>query len=359
MPMRDLARAMIDDPQLLLPALVDSAMDQCEAASGGISLYEPDPAPGIFRWRHVRGEMERFAGTTTPRFYSPCGITLDQRRPILLARPERAYTWLQEANISIPECLLVPLYRGADEPLGTLWLIAKAEGHFDANHAEIATEMASFAGLALRVAEHDRQIEQSLRRQEMLAREMSHRLKNVLAVVQALLNMGAEQHLTGRDLADAMRGKLQALSLAHDLVQSSRAEETNRVTSLAVLLRTILRPYPVETVRLEGPEIQLGRRATNFLALVFHEFATNAAKYGALSTAGGKLDVLWRQEADRVYLQWEESGGPVVRNIPNSAGFGSLLAAKSIDGLNGSLSRDWPESGLIARLELPLDRLTS
>jgi two-component sensor histidine kinase len=357
--MRDLARAMVDDPQRLLPILVDNAMDQCEAVSGGISLYEPEPAPGVFRWHHLRGAMQRFAGTTTPRFYSPCGVTLDQRKPTLVQRPERVYSWLQEANVSIPECLLVPIYRGADEPLGTLWLIAKEEGHFDANHAELATEMASFAGVALRLAEHDRQLEAALRRQELLAREMSHRYRNLLSIVQSLLNLGARQERTAQELADTMRGRLQALSTAHGLVRPAPEDPGASRVHITDLLRTILGPFPVQMTRLEGPDINLGRNATNSLALLFHELATNAAKYGAFSSIHGRIDVVWYQHADRLHLRWKESGGPVVGSAPNSEGFGSLLAAKSVAALNGTLSRVWPESGLIATLELPIDRLSS
>jgi two-component sensor histidine kinase len=350
---------MIDDPQRLLPLLFDSAIDQCEAVSGGISLYEPEPAPGIFRWHHLRGELERFSGATTPRFNSPCGVTLDQRTPILVERPERVYTWLQEANVSLPECLLVPLYRGADELLGTLWLVAKNAGHFDANHAEVATEMASFAGLALRLADHETQLEAALQRQKMLAREMSHRLKNVLSVVRALLNMGAQQECSGRELASAMQGKLQALSAAHDLVHLGSAEAATSEVRLIDLLRTIFGPYQAHKTELEGPDIELGRNATNVLALVFHELATNAAKYGAFSAVGGKLHLRWGQHGDSLHLRWEESGGPAIRSTPEAEGFGSLLAAKSVAALKGSLSREWSEGGLIATVELPVDRLRS
>lgn len=124
LPFPDLTKKMVDDPGRVLPLLFDTAMELCEAVSGGISLYEPEPAPGVFRWHHLRGDLERFSGATTPRHYNPCGITLDRRSPVLVQRPERVYTWLQDANVSLPECLLVPLYLGADEPLGTLWIVS-------------------------------------------------------------------------------------------------------------------------------------------------------------------------------------------------------------------------------------------
>jgi len=359
LPMRDLARAMIDNPDQLLPMLVDNAMDQCEAVTGGISLYEAEPAPGVFRWHHLRGELEHFTGATTPRFYSPCGITLDQRKPILVQRPERVYRWLQDANVSLPECLLVPLYRGADEPLGTLWLVSKEEGHFDANHAEIATEMASFVGLALRIAEHDRKLGAALERQEMLAREMSHRLKNLLSVIQSLLIMAAQRESTAQGFAESMGDALQALSIAHDLVQASPDETVTPGSTLTPLLHVILRPYSVERTTVAGPDIRLGRNAASLLALIFHELATNAAKYGAFSSLAGRVDVMWQQEGDSLRLNWEESDGPPLAGEPKTSGFGSLLTAKSISALRGSLSHRWAQRGLIVTLEVPLNQLVS
>ena len=77
----------------------------------------------MFRWRYLRGLLAPFEGATTPRNFSPCGITLDRNAPVLSARPERVYNWIADANISVPEVLLVPLYLGGTTPLGTLWIV--------------------------------------------------------------------------------------------------------------------------------------------------------------------------------------------------------------------------------------------
>ena len=200
LPFRELTRQMVDDPTRVLPLLVDTALELCAAVSGGISLYEPEPPPGVFRWHHLRGDLEKFTGATTPRHYSPCGITLDRRTPILVQRPERVYTWLQDAKVSLPECLLVPLYLGADEPLGTLWIVSEAEGHFDSRHADALADLAGFAGLALRMATDQQKLKAALETQQLLTQEMTHRLKNLLAVVQALMNMAARRSATPADL---------------------------------------------------------------------------------------------------------------------------------------------------------------
>jgi two-component sensor histidine kinase len=358
LPFRDLTKRMVDDPEQVLPLLVDTAMEICGAVSGGISLYEQEPAPGVFRWHHLRGDLEKFTGATTPRHYSPCGVTLDRRSPILVQRPERVYKWLQDANVSLPECLLVPLYLGADVPLGTLWIVSEAEGQFDSRHADALADLAGFAGLALRMASDQRGHKQALDTQKMLTREMSHRLKNVLAVVQGLMNMASRQGGSATDLAEKMAGILQALSAAQSLVTSG-ATDGNRwnLVTLKDLLRAILAPYAHGTFNFSGPEVKVGPQSTNVLALIFHELATNAVKYGALSSAKGAINVAWKHGDDSIIIDWRESNGPSVTACPISHGFGTILATKSISALQGRISPDWLAQGLSVQIELPSERL--
>ena len=121
---QDLARQMAEQPDQVLPRLVHLAMELCGAHSAGISLYEAQPpGPGIFRWHHLAGRYANFLGGTAPRDFSPSGVCLDMGHPILMARPERMYTFLSEAGAPNYEVLLVPLYAGDPDPLGTLWVI--------------------------------------------------------------------------------------------------------------------------------------------------------------------------------------------------------------------------------------------
>src|ERR1700735_3423747 len=121
---QDLAARMADHPEEVLPRFVDLALEMTGGVSAGLSLYEADPAPGVFRWQFLRGTLEPFNGATTPRDFSPCGITLDRNAPILSFHPERVYDWIAEANIVVPEVLIVPLYIGGSVPLGTLWIVS-------------------------------------------------------------------------------------------------------------------------------------------------------------------------------------------------------------------------------------------
>ena len=92
-------------------------------------------------------------------------------------RPERVYAWIADANITVPEVLLVPLRVKGSQAIGTLWLVAREPGHFDLGHAQAMSELAAFAGMALRMIQTEEQLKQSLQAQEVLAREMSHRVR--------------------------------------------------------------------------------------------------------------------------------------------------------------------------------------
>jgi two-component sensor histidine kinase len=272
----DLARQMIDHPGDVLPRLVDLAIELCGGISGGISLYESMPKPGVFRWHYLRGNLAKFTGGTTPRQFSPCGITLDLNKTILAECPERVYTWLQDAGISLAECLLVPLYIGGSEPLGTLWIVSENKGHFDSGHARVMTELASFAGIALHMVRAEQSLMHSLEQQETLTREMSHRVKNMFAVVGGLIRVSAKAASTPAEMSDLLSGRMEALALANGLVRRSFVDtQVSECADLAEVVGKILLPYErtseASRFLLEGPSIWLGNHATNGVALVLHD----------------------------------------------------------------------------------------
>src|SRR5690606_27962893 len=113
-------------------------------------------------------------GSPTPRGSSPCGVTLEENRPVLAAHPERAYSWIAEIGIAVPEVLLVPVYISGTKPLGTLWIVSDKRGHFDSGHARALTELATFVGAALNLYESQKRLRRALEEQERLAAEMDH-----------------------------------------------------------------------------------------------------------------------------------------------------------------------------------------
>jgi len=329
-------------------------MEICSAESAGISVLEPETEQ--FRWFGLTGVLATFEGTTTPRNNSPCGVCLDQLRPTLMEHPERAYDWISDARIEVPEVLLVPLLIKGEPPLGTLWIVAKATGHFDAGHARVMTELASFAGLALRMIQGEARLSVALDQQETLTREMSHRVKNLFAVVEGMVRMTARTATTTKEMAKALSGRLNALSSAHGLVRRSFTDGVAEATALDELAVAILRPHN-GTHRIVGPSIGLGQHATNDLALVLHELATNSAKYGALGR-GGLVEIKWKVETEKLHIDWAEHGGPEVRAAPTETGFGTMLTERTLSGrLGGTIHYHWKREGLCVAMVIPAGRL--
>jgi two-component sensor histidine kinase len=363
---QELAARMADSPDEVLPRFVNLAMEITGAESAGVSLYEPEPSPGVFRWRFLRGALSPFDGATTPRDFSPCGVTLDHNSPVLSLHPERVYDWISAAGIVVPEVLLVPLYLRGAEPLGTLWIVSKTEGHFTRSHARAMTELASFVGIALRMRETEHQLQTALALQETLAKEMSHRVKNLFAVTDGLIRASARGAVDKDAFAKALSGRLHALASAHSLVSRNLREvgHSPRTGDIGSLIRAVVLPYEdrAETaaprVRVDGPQVPCGDHALNGLALIFHELTTNAAKYGALSDHRGHVAVNWRVEGEDVVLTWIERGGPTVRPPAAAGGFGSSLVKNTVASqLGGILTNDWNAAGLTVTIRVPVSRL--
>jgi two-component sensor histidine kinase len=168
-------------------------------------------------------------------------------------------------------------------------------------------------------------------------------------------------------MAEALQGRIIALARAHDLLRPAITGETSADTeqaSFEALVREVLAPHlelqaaAGEHVRLTGPEFWIGPNAISSLALVLHELATNAVKYGSLSVSEGRLDVQWHMEADGLAVTWCERGGPPIAGPPAETGFGSMLSQQSVTSqLGGRIEFDWQAEGLVVRLKLPLGNL--
>jgi two-component sensor histidine kinase len=173
-----------------------------------------------------------------------------------------------------------------------------------------------------------------------------------------LLNMAAREGGTATQLAERMTGSLQALSSAQGLVTPRLAEQPSgeRVT-MKRLLQSILAPYSHGTFKISGPDVEVGPQSMNVLALVIHELATNAVKYGALSSPTGVVTIGWKSGDARIVLNWVESNGPALTASPVSHGFGTVLATKSIRALRGTITPTWLPAGLSVEIELPSDVL--
>jgi PAS domain S-box-containing protein len=200
--------------------------------------------------------------------------------------------------------------------------------------------------------------------QRLLFREMNHRVKNLFTLAGTMVTLSARYAQTSRQLAEAVNERLVALARAHDLTvpEFTNAEKNfGRATTLLDLARTILAPYQTQgdaPVSFNGPRVAVAGNAAMGLALLLHEMATNAAKYGALTLESGCVDVSWRVMGDALKFEWRERGGPPVNGEPEKEGFGSLLARLTVTGrLHGTISHDWSPDGLTISLSAPLAQL--
>lgn len=190
---------------------------------------------------------------------------------------------------------------------------------------------------------------------DILSRELSHRIKNIFAIVSGLVRMSARRSPEMRGFADDLAGRIAALGAAHDLARPHSEQSRPRVgdATLQHVLRDLLAPYAAEQWSVRGDDVPIDDRGATPIALIFHELATNAAKYGALSTPEGRVTLdLTRRDAV-LTIDWRERGGPPIAGPPEAIGFGTRLAALSIEQqLAGSIARDWQRDGLCVRIEV-------
>lgn len=200
---------------------------------------------------------------------------------------------------------------------------------------------------------------------ELLAGEMSHRVKNLLAIASGLAKITSRSTKTTEEMSRELTLRLTALGRAHDLARPVTGQTAAPATLLGDLLSVLLAPYDDlgtfrGRIRVSVPRISVGESATTVFALIVHELATNSLKYGALSVDTGILDVSCSAHDEAVTIVWTESGGPEVQSPIGPRGYGSKLVEQSVIGqLRGSINYDWADEGVIVTLYVDPNRLAA
>lgn len=198
---------------------------------------------------------------------------------------------------------------------------------------------------------------------ELVAQELSHRIKNIFAVLTSIISLSARGRPEVKTFADELRQRIYALGEAHDFVRphSHVSQPPENQGSLKSLISRLMQPYRqdgAERVIFLGEDTEIDDGAATPLALLFHELGTNAAKYGALSVDGGRVELTGRRDGEHYHLSWKELAGPFIGGDAELAGFGSRLISLSIEGqLRGKLERKWEADGLRVEIDLPVDAL--
>jgi len=187
--------------------------------------------------------------------------------------------------------------------------------------------------------------------QRLLIGELNHRVKNTLAMVQAIASQGFRHARSEREFQDAFTGRLQALSRAHSMLSATTWESAGLRAIIAdqVAIGTVSE----DRLLLSGPDVDLPPELALRFSLIFHELATNAHKYGALSNAAGTVRLSWTFEHEVLSLEWTERGGPPV-SAPDRRGFGSTLIQHSMAGDGARITSDFAPEGVSWTLTLPL-----
>jgi PAS domain S-box-containing protein len=202
--------------------------------------------------------------------------------------------------------------------------------------------------------------------QELLLREMDHRVKNLFTLAISILTLSGRYATSVPQLIDSTRDRLSALGRAHalTLAQGPNSSQAPKPATLHSLIEAITAPHldagdGRRRFSIIGCDMEISGSTISSLALLLHEFATNSVKYGALSSTTGQIQVHCADRDGNVVVTWTEQGGPEVAPPIGNEGFGDLLVRATVAGqLRGDISREWKPEGLLIRLSVPRERLT-
>jgi two-component sensor histidine kinase len=229
-----------------------------------------------------------------------------------------------------------------DDPIaamGAYWATAQ---HISSQEVELLQSLANAASLALAQVEL-----QEERGKNLLTRELQHRMRNHLSVINSIVRHGLRDNA---ERAETINRRIAALARANGLLTSDGQPETT--TTVRAVALSELEPFGKNRVSLDGHEVHLGRDAARILSMVFHELATNAVKYGAFATPQGRVSVTWSLYDGALMVTWRELGGLAV-NCSHNRGFGIGFIEHLLRGAGGQLRTEWHEAGITQEIRVP------
>ncbi|MCQ8781581.1 sensor histidine kinase [Mangrovibrevibacter kandeliae] len=212
---------------------------------------------------------------------------------------------------------------------------------------------------ASKIARDITEQKRAVARQEILLREMNHRVSNLFSLMGGLVTLSAKSAISVTDLAEDLRSRIHALSRAHKLTTPDVSGLTgvDRPTDVATLLKAIIEPYVKNECShriISLSDTDIAGKALMSMALLLNELATNSVKYGALSGSGGNLTVELQSTGESLLMLWLESKVPSPPKHVEREGFGSVLQLATVSDLGGHLERRFTADGVIIKLEVPL-----
>jgi two-component sensor histidine kinase len=358
----ELSVIMASDPVAAIARFLELALELCPAAgSAGLSELVEEDGEGIFLWTAMAGAFAPYVGGKTPRDFSPCGLCLDNHHTILVDRPGRVFTYFNDASPAISEGLIVPLYDTGKRAIGTLWVTSHTAGaKFDPTDARIMEQLAIQLVLAIKLRRKAKillQLEETAKDREILVYEVRHRVKNMIQMTSALLEL-QQRGLQASDAKAALRetqNRLLVLARVYEtLLQPGADVREVNVCALAeglvsALLDTSAKDHEIQ-VESDCHDLQLSADEAVPLGLIINEAVTNALKH-AFRDRRGKIWVNLTRAGSTCSLTVSDNGdgidGPAregslgMRLMKN---LGRQLQGKlTIDGSRGTtVSLKWP-----------------
>jgi PAS domain S-box-containing protein len=290
------------------------------------------------------------------------------------------FGYTAEEAVGQPVTLLIPVDRHDEEPF-ILGRIRRGESvdHYetirqtkDGRLLDISLTVSPIKnenGDIIGASKIARDISESKRAQErlkLLLREMDHRVKNLFSLAISVLSLSGRSAKTANAVVETASARLTALARAHALTLShSHADvvEGARPTTLHSLIRAITAPHHEQETSgrfsITGSDMTVSAGVISSLALLLHEFVTNATKYGALAASSGYIKIDCADQAGTMDVTWSEHGGPPVISPLDKKGFGDVLIRSTVESLKGTIDREWNREGLIIRLSVPRENLTT
>jgi len=303
---------------------------------------------------------------TLPLPYSFCKHVVESGETLIVAdapNDKRVNDNLSITEMGVRAYLGIPLTTADGYTFGSLCVLDLKTRDWSATEIATLSDVASAVQSEIRLRLALENAQRVGMDRDLLLGELNHRVKNLFAMVSGMIGMTARNSDTPKDMADALRGRINALASAHALVQPAISGEVGTDTGICLseIARVILAPHSRDGgIKIDGDLLYLDSDIGANISLVLHELATNAAKYGAFAHPDGSLSLSWTITDSTVSIDWVEFN-PSLQILPPEAvtsGFGTRLIEASIQRqMGGTIQRDWRPEGVAVTIDLPLSRI--
>lgn len=292
-----------------------------------------------------------------------CGTAAFSGEPVIVTDIALDPLWKDFKDVALKHglraCWSMPIKAADGSVLGTFANYYREPKQPTERDMEVISMVARTTGIAIERHRYELERERAEEQRALLLGELNHRVKNVFALASSLISLGARYTPDSRQLAASMQKRLSALGHAHDLVRPDLGSREFALSgpTFRRVIDDILAPYTTDDINnritLSGADFALAPSAVTSIALVLHELATNAVKYGGLREDDGRLSIAWSLENEKLRLVWRESGF-ACDGEPAKKGFGTTLIRNSIEHqLRGQIDYGWRSDGLMVTINLP------